>query len=266
MVYHGSPFLAQQVWTGALRTLLRAGVSKSPRGIQKIAKLLASQEKRSRGGVLRHVVAKINMVRGSPNSIAFGSAPRREVGNQLISPLARPAGSQTEAHSLGFLSVADAAPSTGETFRLRPSSGRMVMQLTGVFLVGSSNPGRVNTAPPPPPPPPTVGQPGFEPPTENFASAALPFDRRLCESDKLPHCLEPSEQKLLTPPPPPTPVKKVISSFRGWRPRNQKIHWGMVLLGKIMILQGVGHPISCLGVCYENDPKKGGVYDARACA
>ena len=32
----------------------------------------------------------------------------------------------------------------------------------------------------------------------------------------------------------------------------------MVLLGKIMILQGVGHPISCLGVCYANDPKKGG--------
>ena len=33
---------------------------------------------------------------------------------------------------------------------------------------------------------------------------------------------------------------------------------GMVLLGKIMILQGVGHEISCLGVCYANDPKKGG--------
>ena len=25
-----------------------------------------------------------------------------------------------------------------------------------------------------------------------------------------------------------------------------------------MILQGVGHPISCLGVCYVNDPQKGG--------
>ena len=32
----------------------------------------------------------------------------------------------------------------------------------------------------------------------------------------------------------------------------------MVLLGKITILQGVGHQISCLGVCYANDPKKGG--------
>ena len=86
----------------------------------------------------------------------------------------------------------------------------MVMQLTGVFLVGGSNPGRVNTAPSPPP---TVGRPGFKLPTENFASAALPFDRRLCESDKLPHCLEPSERKLLTPPHP--PLKKVLSSFRG---------------------------------------------------
>ena len=53
----------------------------------------------------------------------------------------------------------------------------MVMQLKGVFLVGGSNPGRMNLAPPPPPP--TVGPPGFEPPTKNFASAALPFDRRL---------------------------------------------------------------------------------------
>ena len=144
------------------------------------------------------------------NSIAFSSAPRREVDSQPISPLARPAVSQTETHSLGFLSVADAAPSSGETFRHRPSSGRMVMQLTGVFWV--QIPGWLNT----PPPPPSFGRPGFEAPTENFASAALPFDRRLCDSDKLPHCLEPSERKLLTPIPPPTPLlKKVISIFRG---------------------------------------------------
>ena len=54
----------------------------------------------------------------------------------------------------------------------------MVMQLTGVFLVGGSNPGRMNMAPPPPPP--RVGGPRFESPTENFASAALPFDQQLC--------------------------------------------------------------------------------------
>ena len=27
-----------------------------------------------------------------------------------------------------------------------------------------------------------------------------------------------------------------------------------------------GGGVSCLGVCYANDPQKGGVYDARACA
>ena len=134
------------------------------------------------------------------NSIAFGSAPRREVDNQPISPLAKPAVGETETHSLRFLSVADAAPSSGETFHLTSRSGRMVMQLTRIFLVGGSNPGRVNTAAPPPP---TVRRPRFKPPTENFVSAALPFDRRLCDSDKLPHCLEPSERKFLTRPPAP---------------------------------------------------------------
>ena len=57
-------------------------------------------------------------------------------------------------------------------------------------------------------------------------------------------------------PPPPPPQKKLIFSFRGLR--IKKIHWGIVLLGKIMILQGVGHQTSCLGVCYANDPPKGG--------
>ena len=76
----------------------------------------------------------------------------------------------------------------------------MVMQLTRVFAVGSSNTGGVMTALPPPP---TVGRPGFDPPTENFASAALPFDRQLCDSDPFPHWLEPSERKLLNPPPTP---------------------------------------------------------------
>ena len=153
------------------------------------------------------------------NSIAFGSAPRREVDSQPISPLARPAVSQTETHSLGFLSVADTAPSSGEAVCLRPSSGRMVMQLTGV---SGSYPGRVNTAAPPPPP--TVRQPGFEPPTENFASAALPLDQRWCDSDKPPHCLEPSERKLLTPPSPPQKGCAVLGD-RGLRIKKSIGGW-----------------------------------------
>ena len=87
----------------------------------------------------------------------------------------------------------------------------MVMQLTRVLKVG----GRPNMALPPPL---TIRRPGFEPSPKNFASAALPFDRRWCDSDMPPHCLEPSERKLLTPlpqPPPTPPLKKVISSFRG---------------------------------------------------
>ena len=76
------------------------------------------------------------------NSIAFGSAPRREVDSQPISPLARPAVSQTETHSLGvlsetnslgFLSVANAAPSSGGTVSIKASSGRTGRRLTAVF-------------------------------------------------------------------------------------------------------------------------------------
>ena len=53
----------------------------------------------------------INPMGSSPlNSIAFGSAPRREA----VSQLDRPAVSQTETHTLGFLSVADMGPSSGE--------------------------------------------------------------------------------------------------------------------------------------------------------
>ena len=88
----------------------------------------------------------------------------------------------------------------------------MVMQQTGYFWVGGSDPGRVNV-PPPPPPPPRVGPPGFEPPTKNLRLDAVPFNHQLCVRSMLPHCLEPSERKLLTPPHP--ALKKVISSFRG---------------------------------------------------
>ena len=51
-----------------------------------------------------------------------------------------------------------------------------------------------------------VGGPG-EPRALLLRTAALPFDQQLCVSVKLPHCLEPSKRKLLTPPTPP-PSKK----------------------------------------------------------
>jgi hypothetical protein len=96
------------------------------------------------------------------NSIAFGSAPQREADSQPISQLAKPAVSQTETHSLGSLSVADAAPSSGENIWLQASSGRMVMQLTADIFVGGLNLGQVNMAVVLPM---TVEGPGFEPPT-----------------------------------------------------------------------------------------------------
>ena len=66
----------------------------------------------------------------------------------------------------------------------------MVMQPTEVRMVGGSNPGRLILTLPPPPPL-TASRPGFQPPTQNIASAALPFHRRWSESAELPHCLKP---------------------------------------------------------------------------
>ena len=87
-------------------------------------------------GVMRK--PKISLNFRKKNSIAFGSAPRRQADSQPISPLARPAVSQTETHSLGFLSVADAAPWTGDTVHFRTSSGRTVMQTTAVLSFWSA--------------------------------------------------------------------------------------------------------------------------------
>ena len=58
----------------------------------------------------------------------------------------------------------------------------------------------------------------------------------------------------LTPPPP--PPKKGVSSGGGLGGSGPKTHWGMRLLDKIMILQGVKLTIQPLGVGYANRPKK----------
>ena len=150
-----------------------------------------------------------HQIQTSPqNSIAFGSAPRREADSQPISLLNRPAVSQTETHSLGFLSVADTCPSSGETHwsqdkqwpngnaggrrlfgrRFEPRLG----EEGGGAAANSSQPTRIRTA-------------------------DLKLCRRLhyhstgvgCDNTVPPHCSEPSDQKLLTPPPhPPHPLSK----------------------------------------------------------
>ena len=60
--------------------------------------------------------------------------------------------------------------------------------------------------------------------------------------------------------PPPTPPKKWVSSGGGLGGSGPKTHWGMRLLDKIMILQGVKLTIQPLGVGYANRPKMGGMW------
>ena len=64
----------------------------------------------------------------------------------------------------------------------------------------------------------------------------------------------------LTPPPPPPPPslkgsKKWVSSGGGLGRSGPKTHWGMRLLDKIVILQGVKLTIQPRGVGYANRPK-----------
>ena len=61
------------------------------------------------------------------------------------------------------------------------------------------------------------------------------------------------------PPPPPPPSKPKKSGFQvggGLGGSGPKTHWGMRLLDKIMILQGVKLTIQPHGVGYANRPKK----------
>ena len=54
------------------------------------------------------------------------------------------------------------------------------------------------------------------------------------------------------------PPKKGVPGYGGLKGSKTKIHWGIIFSPKMMILQGVGHPVPYLGVSYANDPKKGG--------
>ena len=88
-------------------------------------------------------------------------------------------------------------------------------------------------------------------------------------SEKIRASSNPSEHKLLTPPPPPhPPTPKCDIQFQGIEASESRNPLGDRFIGQnCKFLQGVGHPISCLGVCYANEPPKGGmVYVARACA
>ena len=70
------------------------------------------------------------------------------------------------------------------------------------------------------------------------------------------HCGH-NTQRSFDPPPPPT---KGVPRCRGGGggAQNPKNHWGIIFYPKIIILQGVRHQKPYLGVCYANDPQKGG--------
>ena len=84
-----------------------------------------------------------------------------------------------EPHSLGFFSVADAAPSSSEAIRHNPSSGRVVTQPAGIPVAGGSNP-TLPTLAPPPAAALKVSRSGFELTPAHLVSAALPLDRWPC--------------------------------------------------------------------------------------
>ena len=117
------------------------------------------------------------------NSIAFGSAPRREADSQPISQLDRQAVSQTERHTLGvrqkhtlwvLCQWQTRVQAVGRTTGLRIGSGRMVMQAATDSFVGGSNPSHANTAAAPPP---ASTDQDWNRRTKNLRLGVLPFDR-----------------------------------------------------------------------------------------
>ena len=70
---------------------------------------------------------------------------------------------------------------------------------------------------------------------------------------------DPKKGGVISPPPPHPSLKTSknwVSSGGGSGGVRTKTHWGMRLLDKIMILQGVKLTIQPLGVGYANRPKK----------
>ena len=92
------------------------------------------------------------------------------------------------------------------------------------------------------------------------------FFRLKIEKNQKTHDFRPNKNggHFLTPAPSLKSSKKWVSSGGGSGGSRPKTHWGMRLLDKIMILQGVKLTIQPLGVGYANRPKrpKMGVYVA----
>ena len=70
----------------------------------------------------------------------------------------------------------------------------------------------------------------------------------------MPHIVAAIRKEVLTPAPHLSPKM----GCPGTGGRGTKIHPGIIFCPKRMILEGVGHPIPQLGVCYAKQPKKKG--------
>ena len=87
-----------------------------------------------------------------------------------------------------------------------------------------------------------------------------PFRLKVEKNQKI-HDIRPKKggDHFFDPPNPPPSLKtskQCFSSEGVWGGSGPKIHWGMRLLDKIMILQGVKQTIQPLEVGYANRPKK----------
>ena len=80
--------------------------------------------------------------------ILLPSAVHLEERLTVSQSVPEPASRQSDTHRLGFLSVADAAPSSRKALCYNSSSGRAAMQPAGIPVVGGSNPS-ADTLPPP---------------------------------------------------------------------------------------------------------------------
>ena len=123
----------------------------------------------------------------------------------------KPAVSQTETHTLGFLSVADMGPSSGENnwsqnwkWPNGKAGGRRIFGRQFEPWCGQYGSGAAAG----------VHRPGFEPPTEKSAAWCVTIRPRGEVTQLYLPLLGAFSAKTFDPPPHP-PLKKVLSSFRG---------------------------------------------------
>ena len=117
----------------------------------------------------------------------------------------------------------------------------------------------VLTPPPPstpPQPPPKKGVPGYGC-NGSGCNVRIRLQPRLLPTAFTAYC------PLFEPMSADRPHSQCLAGTGGWGGQNRKIHWGITFSPKMMILQGVRHPIHTLGYPTRMTPKRGGVWRTR---